>query len=99
MIIARQQLGKHITGVMLSTIKGHLLLVNGSVNRLCQQYRFCFLWGPCRVVIRGSSSEAGVQFRSTRSTITEYSRISRRTGKRTESDLLICEVGGLVIAP
>jgi plasmid maintenance system killer protein len=36
---------------------GHVLLGDGGVNRLCQQYRLCFLWDPCKVVIR-------VEFRS-----------------------------------
>jgi hypothetical protein len=35
-----------------------LLLGNGAVNRLCQQYRLCFPWGPCKVDISESSSEA-----------------------------------------
>jgi hypothetical protein len=38
---------------------GDLFLANGAVNRLCQQYRLCFLWGPCKVDKRDSSSEAG----------------------------------------
>jgi hypothetical protein len=38
---------------------GHLLLVNGALNRLRQKYRLCFSCGPCRVVIRQSNSEAG----------------------------------------
>jgi hypothetical protein len=37
----------------------YLLLGNGAVNRLCQQNSLCFPWGPCKEVIRGSSSEAG----------------------------------------
>jgi hypothetical protein len=36
-----------------------LLLGNGAVNRLCQKYRLCFPLGPCKVVIRESSSEDG----------------------------------------
>jgi hypothetical protein len=32
--------------------KRYLLLGNGAVNRLCQQYRLCFPWGQCKVVIR-----------------------------------------------
>jgi hypothetical protein len=38
---------------------GDLLLRNGVVNRLCQQYSLCFPGGPCKVDIRESSSEAG----------------------------------------
>jgi hypothetical protein len=38
---------------------GDLLLGNGSVNKLCQQYRLCFPWDPCKVDIRESISEAG----------------------------------------
>jgi hypothetical protein len=37
---------------------GHLLIGKSAVNRLCQQYRLCFPWDPCKVVIRESSSEA-----------------------------------------
>jgi hypothetical protein len=38
---------------------GNLLLGNGAINRLCQQYRLRFPCGPCKVDIRESSSEAG----------------------------------------
>jgi hypothetical protein len=38
---------------------GHLLLDNGGVNRFYIQYRLCFPWCTCTVVIRESSSEAG----------------------------------------
>jgi hypothetical protein len=36
---------------------GDLLLSNGAVNRLCQQYKLCFPSGPRKVDIRQSSSE------------------------------------------
>jgi hypothetical protein len=36
-----------------------LLLGNGAVNRLCQQYRLCFPCGSRKVDIRESRSEAG----------------------------------------
>jgi hypothetical protein len=35
-------------------IVGDLLLGNSAVNRLCQQYRLCFPWGPYKVDIRES---------------------------------------------
>jgi hypothetical protein len=38
---------------------GDLVLSNGAVNRLCRQYRLYFPWGPCKVVIRQSSSKDG----------------------------------------
>jgi hypothetical protein len=38
---------------------GHLLLGNGAVDSLCQQYRLCFPWGPRNVVIRELISEVG----------------------------------------
>jgi hypothetical protein len=36
---------------------GRLLLVNGAVNTPRQEYRLCFLWGPCRGVIKGHSQK------------------------------------------
>jgi hypothetical protein len=42
----------------LGTI-GDLMLDNGAVNRLYQQYGLYFPWGPCKVVVRESSCEAG----------------------------------------
>jgi hypothetical protein len=70
MTIARQRLGKHCPGITLSTIEEYPLLGNGSINtnsRTTEEK--CFLWGPCRGIIRGHrrSSEAG-SYRST----TEY---------------------------
>jgi hypothetical protein len=38
---------------------GDIFLGNGTVNRLCQQYRLCFPRGQCKVVIEESSSETG----------------------------------------
>jgi hypothetical protein len=62
---------------------GDLPLGNGAVNRLCQQYRLSFPWGPCKVDIRGSSSEAGSR---------------GRTRMSMESVLVICEVERLATA-
>jgi hypothetical protein len=61
--IARQWDGKHIPATHEHAIIGRLLLGNGAVNRFRQQYRQCFPWGPCNVVIRsvrqdGSSSSS-----------------------------------------
>jgi hypothetical protein len=56
MTIARQRLGKHIPGVMLSTTEGHTLLGNGHSRTTEEKY---FPWGLCRGTIRESNSEAG----------------------------------------
>jgi hypothetical protein len=44
---------------------GNLLLGNSAVNRLCQKCRLCFLYDPCRVVIRESNFEAGSSVQKT----------------------------------
>jgi hypothetical protein len=51
-----------------------LLLGNGAVNRLCQQYGLCFPWGPCKVVIR-------VEFRSW-----QFSSEELRIGRERERE-------------
>jgi hypothetical protein len=38
---------------------GDLLLDNGAAHSFCQQYRLCFPWGPCKLDVGESSSEAG----------------------------------------
>jgi hypothetical protein len=57
-----------------------LLLCNMAVNRLCQKYRLCFPWDPCKVVITESNFEAGnsVQFSSV---------VSRRERERTRTSI------------
>jgi hypothetical protein len=61
-----------------------LLLGKGAVNRLCQHYRLCFPWGPCKVAIRESSSEADscgrrrMRIEEVQSSTTEYKGISLR---------------------
>jgi hypothetical protein len=60
MTIARQRLGKHSPGVTLSTIEGHRLLGNETINKHSRTTEEkCFRWGPCRGNIRESNSEAG----------------------------------------
>jgi hypothetical protein len=58
---------------------GDLLLGNGTLNRLCQQYRLCFPWGPCKVVIRESYSEAG-------SLVQKNEELGERERKRTRME-------------
>jgi hypothetical protein len=68
MTIARQRLGKHIPGVTLSTIKGHPLLGNGSIDTHSRTTEeTCFPRGPHRGIIRGHrrSSEAGERMSTT----------------------------------
>jgi hypothetical protein len=69
---------------MLRTV-GHLLLGNGTLNRLCQEYSLCFPLGPCSVVIRESSSEPGssVELR------VQLWSVNQRTTEAEESPLLI----------
>jgi hypothetical protein len=56
--IATQRVGEHIPAIHEHAATGRLLLGSFAVNRLRQQYRLCFPWGPCKVVIRESNSEA-----------------------------------------
>jgi hypothetical protein len=61
-----------------------LLLGNGAVNRLCQQYRLYFPWGPCKVDIIESNSEAGscgrtrMRIGGVQRSKTEYNGVSLR---------------------
>jgi hypothetical protein len=50
--IARQRVSKHIPATHEHGTIGRLLLGNGAIKRLRQQYRLCSPWGPCNVVIR-----------------------------------------------
>jgi hypothetical protein len=65
MTIARQRLNKHNPATQEHATIGRQLLSNVAVNRLPQQDRLCFQFGPCKVVIREANSEAGSFFRST----------------------------------
>jgi hypothetical protein len=62
--IVRQRVGKHIPAEKTSRTIGYLSLGNGVVNTLFNNRRQCFLWGPCKVVIRsfrqGSSRRSRV---------------------------------------
>jgi hypothetical protein len=57
--IARQHSCKHTPTTHEHATIGRLLLGNGVVNRLHQQYRLCFPLGPWKVVIREVNSKAG----------------------------------------
>jgi hypothetical protein len=46
--IARQRVGKHIPAKHAHATIGRLLLGNGAVNRLFNNKRQCFTWGPPR---------------------------------------------------
>jgi hypothetical protein len=65
-------------------IIGDLLLGNGEVNRLCQQYRLCFPLGQCKVDIRESNFEAGscgrtrMRIGGAQRSKTEYNEVSLR---------------------
>jgi hypothetical protein len=59
MPIVRQRVANTFPQKQTRGTIGDLLLGNGAVNRLCQQYRLCFPWGPCKVDVRESSSKAG----------------------------------------
>jgi hypothetical protein len=49
MTTAKQQFGKHITGVKLSTTEGHPQLGNGPTNIHSRETQEkCFLWGLCQ---------------------------------------------------
>jgi hypothetical protein len=65
MMIARHRFNKHIPATHEHATIGRLLLGNGAVNRLRQQYRLCFLLGPYKVVIREASVESGSSCNST----------------------------------
>jgi hypothetical protein len=66
--IARQRLGKHASKTerlfsMWSAPRP--LLCNGAVNtlKIIRDYRIrCFLWGPCKVVLKKNSIEQWVEF-------------------------------------
>jgi hypothetical protein len=59
MLLARQRVAKHIPA-KANARNNRSIASNGAVKMLCQQCRLCFLWGPCIVDVRESSSEAGV---------------------------------------
>jgi hypothetical protein len=60
MTIAKQRLGKHSSGVTLSTTEGYPLLGNRPINtHSSTTEEKCFPWGLCRGIIKESNSEAG----------------------------------------
>jgi hypothetical protein len=56
---AMQWVAKHIPATHEHTPIGRLLLDNGAVKRLRQQYMLCFPLGPYKMIIREANSEAG----------------------------------------
>jgi hypothetical protein len=58
MPIARQRVAKHVPAEEYRGTIGRQFLGNGAATRLRIVERRCFPWGPCKVDIRESSSEA-----------------------------------------